>query len=92
MTAFLATLRRSQPVDLLASALSDRVILASLAILAAIALIAPDQAAASLRFVADALVSILPFLALSVAVAGFAGRAAPTASSPAPSPATRSRR
>jgi uncharacterized membrane protein YraQ (UPF0718 family) len=73
MTAFLASLRRSQPVDLLAAALSDRVVLAILAVLIALALIVPGQAATSLGFVAGALASVLPFLALAVAVAGFAG-------------------
>src|SRR5690606_31166531 len=41
--------------------------------LVALALFVPGQAVTSLRFVAEALVSILPFLVLSVAIAGFAG-------------------
>ncbi len=50
----------------------DRVALAIAAILAALALAAPAQAAESLRFALAALLSVAPWLALSVAMVAFA--------------------
>lgn len=50
----------------------DRVFLACVAILAALAALAPGQAVESLRFTADALVYIAPFIAVSVLVAAYA--------------------
>jgi uncharacterized membrane protein YraQ (UPF0718 family) len=50
----------------------DRVLLAILAVLAALALADPAQAAASLRFTAEALAGVAPWLALSVGVAACA--------------------
>jgi hypothetical protein len=49
----------------------DGVVAAFLLALAAIAALAPDQAAASLRFTAENLVTILPFIALGVGVAAY---------------------
>jgi uncharacterized membrane protein YraQ (UPF0718 family) len=50
----------------------DRVWLAFAAILAALALAAPDQAAESLRFTLAALVKVAPWIALSVLLAAYA--------------------
>ncbi|WP_372423353.1 permease [Salinarimonas chemoclinalis] len=50
----------------------DRVFLAVLAILAALALADPGQAGASLAFTAQALVGVAPWLALSVGIAAYA--------------------
>jgi uncharacterized membrane protein YraQ (UPF0718 family) len=50
----------------------DRVLLAFLAVLVALGVAAPDQAAESMRFVLDALLSVAPWLALSVALAAYA--------------------
>ncbi|WP_333835385.1 permease, partial [Rubrimonas sp.] len=50
----------------------DRVALAILAILAALALADPAQAPASLRFMAGALASVAPWLLLSVGIAAYA--------------------
>lgn len=50
----------------------DRVVLAIAALLLALLAAAPGQALASLRFLAGALASIAPFLAISVLVAGWA--------------------
>jgi uncharacterized membrane protein YraQ (UPF0718 family) len=50
----------------------DRVVLAILALLAALFVLVPAQAPVSLRFAADALVFIAPFLMISVLVAAFA--------------------
>ncbi|WP_333669672.1 permease [Elioraea tepidiphila] len=51
---------------------ADRVLLAIAAILIVLLIAAPGQAFASLRFLAGALASIAPFLAISVLVAGWA--------------------
>ena len=50
----------------------DRVALAIVAILAALALVVPPQALASLRFTAASLLEVAPFLLLSVGVAAYA--------------------
>ena len=50
----------------------DRVALAILAIVAGLALLAPPQALASLRFTAGSLLEVAPFLLLSVGVAAYA--------------------
>lgn len=55
-----------------ALASADRIVLAILAVLAALALAVPEQALASLRFTAAALASIAPWIALSVLVAAAA--------------------
>lgn len=51
---------------------ADRVLLAIAGLLVVLLIAAPDQALASLRFLAGALASIAPFLAISVLVAGWA--------------------
>jgi hypothetical protein len=53
----------------------DRVLLACLAILAGLAVIAPDQALASLKFTLSSLLYIAPFLVLAVAIAAYSGAA-----------------
>ena len=53
----------------------DRVVLATLAVLAAVAVAAPAQFVPSLRFTADSVLGIAPVLALSVAVAAYLGAA-----------------
>jgi len=53
----------------------DRVLLACLAILAGLAVIAPDQALASLKFTLSSLLYIAPFLILAVAIAAYSGAA-----------------
>ena len=50
----------------------DPVVLVVLLALAALAVLAPAQAVESLRFTGDALVGVLPFLALSIGVAAYA--------------------
>lgn len=50
----------------------DRVLLAILAVLAALALADPAQVGAALRFMADALLGVAPWLMLSVCVAAYA--------------------
>ncbi len=50
----------------------DRAVLAILAILAVLALLAPAQALESLRFVTESLLSVAPFLLLSVGIAASA--------------------
>lgn len=50
----------------------DPVLLAAAVALAVLALLAPAQAIESLRFTGDALVGVLPFLALSIGVAAYA--------------------
>lgn len=52
--------------------LGDRVVVAIILILAALALLAPDQARATLVFTVKALASVAPWLALSVALAAYA--------------------
>ncbi len=66
-----ATLPSSRRV--LAGLGRHRVWAVTAALLALLALVAPGQAAASLGFMLDALLSVAPFLALSVAVAAGAG-------------------
>jgi hypothetical protein len=51
---------------------ADRVVIAILLLLAALTVATPAQAAASVAFLARALASIAPFIALSVLVAGWA--------------------
>lgn len=50
----------------------DRVVATFLAILAALAIVAPDRAIEGLRFTAESLWSIAPFLMISIGVAAFA--------------------
>ncbi|MDO9127750.1 MAG: permease, partial [Parvibaculum sp.] len=50
----------------------DRVVIAFLAVLALVALAAPSQLAPSLGFTAQSLLTVAPFLAFSVLLAGFA--------------------
>jgi uncharacterized membrane protein YraQ (UPF0718 family) len=68
MTALVLGARR---LGVAASGL-DRVLLAILALLAALALLDPAQASAALRFVAAALTGVAPWLLLSVAIAAYA--------------------
>jgi uncharacterized membrane protein YraQ (UPF0718 family) len=56
----------------LAAAGLDRVVAAILAILAALALLDPPQAAAAARFAAEALAGVAPWLLLSVGIAAYA--------------------
>jgi uncharacterized membrane protein YraQ (UPF0718 family) len=51
----------------------ERVWLTIAAILAAMVLLAPPQAVATLGFTADALLGVIPFLVLSIAIAAYAG-------------------
>lgn len=61
------------PSPLRAALRRNRVWLVSAAILAALALVDPEQAAASLRFAAAAFAGVAPFLVLSILIAAWAG-------------------
>ena len=70
MTALALVLR--QPLASLRSAAGDRVVLAFFAALLVLGVADPAQLLPSVGFVLGALVSIAPFLALAVAIAGYA--------------------